>query len=67
MEAKEKHIQSLWDKVVSSNASSTTEELLRKRSDDEKERLERLANPTFSSAVVSAKRAAALLATVLGE
>lgn len=67
MEIKERKIQSLWERAVASNALPTTEELLRKRSDDEKERLERLSEPTYSSAKESDKRAAALLAAVLGE
>lgn len=67
VETRERKIQSLWERAVSSNASPTTEELLRKRSDDEKERLERLSKPTYSSAKESDKRAAALLAAVLGE
>lgn len=50
-----------------SNSSPTTEELLRKRSEDEEKRLERLSNSTYSSVGESDKRAAALLAVVLGD
>lgn len=67
MKTRERKIQNLWELAVPSNSSSTTEELLRKRSEDEGERLERLSNPTYSSVGQSDKRAAALLAAVLGE
>lgn len=67
VETRERKIQSLWELAMSSNSSPTTEELLRKRSEDEEERLERLSSPTYSSAGESDKRAAALLAAVLGE
>lgn len=67
VETRERKIQSLWEKAVFSNASPTTEELLHKRSSDEKERLERLSKPTYSSAKESDKRAAALLVAILGE
>ena len=67
VETRERKIQSLWEKAISSNASPTTAELLRSRSKEEEERLERLSNPTYSSVGESDKRAAALLATVLGK
>lgn len=67
VETKERKIQSLWEKAISSDASPATEGLLRKRSEDEAERLERLSKPTFPPAKESDKRGAALLAAVLGE
>ncbi|MEK6648132.1 MAG: AbrB/MazE/SpoVT family DNA-binding domain-containing protein [Actinomycetota bacterium] len=67
VETKERKIQSLWEKAISSDASPATEGLLRKRSKDEAERLERLSKPTFPPVKESDKRGAALLAAVLGE
>lgn len=67
VETRERKIQSLWEKALSSNVSPTTEGVLRKRSKDEAERLERLTKPTLSTDEESDKRAAALLAAVLGE
>ena len=67
VETRERKIQSLWEKALSSDASPTTEDLLRKRSKDEAGRLKRLTNPTFSAQEESDERAAALLAAVLGE
>ena len=67
VETRERKIQSLWEKALSSNESPTTEDVLRKRSKDEAERLERLTNPTFATGKESDNRAAALLAAVLGE
>ncbi|MDP1711616.1 MAG: AbrB/MazE/SpoVT family DNA-binding domain-containing protein [Candidatus Nanopelagicaceae bacterium] len=67
VETKERKIQSLWEKALTSNASPTTGDSLRKRSKDEAERLARLTNPNLSTGEESDKRAAALLAAVLGE
>lgn len=67
VETRERKIQSLWEKALSSNESPATEGLLRKRSKDEAERLKRLTKPILSTAEESEKRAAALLAAVLGE
>lgn len=67
VETREGKIQSLWEKALSSNESPVTEGLLRKRSKDEAERLKRLINPTLSTGEESGRRAAALLAAVLGE
>lgn len=67
VETRERKIQSLWEKALSSNESPATEGLLRKRSKDEVERLKRLTKPTLSTGEESEKRAAALLAVVLGE
>lgn len=67
VETRERKIQSLWEKALSSNESPTTGELLRKRSKVEAERIERSTNPTLSTDAESKKRAAALLAAVLGE
>lgn len=67
VETREKKIQSLWEKAMTSNASPSTEQLLRKRSHEEKERLEKLSNPTFPSDAESEKRAKTLLNAVFGE
>lgn len=67
VETRERKIQSLWEKALSSNESPTTGELLRKRSKVEAERIERSTNPTLSTDAESKKRAAALLTAVLGE
>lgn len=67
VETRERKIQSLWEKALSSNESPATEGLLRKRSKDEAERLKRLTKPTLSTGEESEKRAAALLAAVFGE
>ena len=67
VETRERKIQSLWELAVSSHPSPTTQELLLKRSEEEKEHLKRLSNPTFLSAGESDKRGAALLAAVFGE
>ena len=67
VETRERKIQSLWEKALSSNESPATEDVLRKRSKDEVDRLERLTNQTLSTGKESDKRGAALLAAVLGE
>lgn len=67
VETRERKIQSLWELAVASHSSPTTQELLQRRSEEEKERLERLSNPTFLSVDESDKRGAALLAAVFGE
>ena len=67
VETKERKIQSLWEKAMTSNASPSTEELLRKRSNEEKDRLEKLSNPTLAPDAESKKRAKSLLAAVLGD
>ena len=67
VETRERKIQSLWELAVSSQTSSTTQELLLIRSEEEKKHLERMSNPTFLSADESDKRGAALLAAVFGE
>lgn len=53
--------------AVSSHSSPTTQELLLKRSEEEKKHLERLSNPTFLSVDESDKKGAVLLAAVSGE
>lgn len=67
VETREKRIQSLWEKAMTSNASPSTEQLLSERSNEEKERLEKLSNPTFPSEAESEKRAKLLLNAVFGE
>lgn len=67
VETRERKIQSLWEKALTSSATPKTEELLQKRSKNEAERLERLINPSLSAEEESDERAAALLAAVLGE
>jgi len=67
VETKERKIQSLWERAISSDSTPTTEEILRIRSKDEAERLERLSKPTYLPVKESDKRGAALLAAVLGE
>ena len=67
VETKERKIQSLWEKAMTSNASPSTEHLLRQRSNEEIDRLEKLSNPTFPSDAKSKKRAESLLAAVFGE
>ncbi len=67
VETRERKIQSLWELAVASQSSPSTKDLLHKRSEDEKDRFERLSNPTYSSTTESNKRGAALLAAVFGE
>ncbi|MDP1851200.1 MAG: AbrB/MazE/SpoVT family DNA-binding domain-containing protein [Candidatus Planktophila sp.] len=67
VETRERKIQSLWELAVASQSAPSTEDLLHKRSKDEKNRFERLSNPTYSSTTESNKRGAALLAAVFGE
>lgn len=67
VETKERKIQSLWEKATTSNASPSTEQLLRKRSDEEKGRLEKMSNPNLPPDAKSKKRAESLLAAVFGE
>ncbi|MBI3429756.1 MAG: AbrB/MazE/SpoVT family DNA-binding domain-containing protein [Actinobacteria bacterium] len=67
VETRERKIQSLWEKAMTSDASTSTKQLLRKRSNEEKERLEKLSNPTFRSDAESKKSAASLLDAVFGE
>lgn len=67
VETRERKIQSLWELAVAAEMAPSTEELLRKRSEGEKDRFERLSNPTYSSTTESNKRGAALLAAVFGE
>lgn len=67
VETRERKIQSLWELAVSSDSPLTTDELLRDRSAEERERIQRLSNPTYSSSSESDKRGAALLAAVLGQ
>jgi len=67
VETRERKIQSLWELAVASQSSPSTQDLLRRRSEEEEERLERLSNPTYSSNTESNKRGSALLAAVFGE
>ena len=67
VEVRERKIQSLWELAVASQSASTTEDLLRNRSEEEKERFERLSNPTYKSTDVSKRRGAELLAAALGK
>lgn len=53
--------------AISTNSSHITDELLRQRSEEEKERLERLSNPTYTSTDESDKSGAALLAAIYSE
>jgi bifunctional DNA-binding transcriptional regulator/antitoxin component of YhaV-PrlF toxin-antitoxin module len=67
VETKERKIESIWEKALTSEASPSTQELLRGRAKDEVARLERLSNPKFVSEKESAKRGASLLALVQGK
>ena len=67
VETRERKIQSLWELAVASQSAPSTEDLLRKRSEEETDRFERLSNPTYLSSTESNKRGAALLAAVIGE
>ena len=67
VETRERKIQSLWELAVASQSAPSTEDLLRKRSEEEKDRFERLSNPTYAPTTESNKRGAALLAAVLSE
>lgn len=50
-----------------SKLSPTTKDLLRKRSEEEEERFERLSNPTYQSTDESEKRGVALLSAIFSE
>ncbi len=67
VETKERKIQSLWEKAMTSHGSPSTEQLLRTRSDEEKARLEKMSNPSLAPEVESKKRAESLLAAVFCE
>ena len=67
VETRERKIQSLWELAIAPQSAPSTEELLRKRFEEEENRFERLSNPTYSSTPESNKRGAALLAAVLGD
>lgn len=67
VETRERKIQSLWEKALTSNESPATKGLLRTRSKEEAARLKSMTNRTLSTGEESEKRAAALLAAVLGE
>jgi len=67
VETRERKIQSLWELAIAPQSAPSTEDLLRERSKDEKDRFERLSNPTYTSAAESNKNGAALLAAVFGK
>lgn len=67
VETRERKIQSLWKKAMTSEASPSTEQLLRKRSSEERVRLEKMSSPPLALDSKSKKRAESLLAAVFGE
>jgi len=67
VETKESKIQRLWDLAKSTNLEIETEDLLHARSNEEEAHMEKLVNSNAPTDEESERRAAALLATVLGQ